>query len=371
MRIKPIVPSLFNLLWLSPFVAAVFFLSFERAVWLHLFWLVLAVFFLLRWSGKSAARAMETLGDGGLISRLIDSVNPWKRKWKMILFWQAMLLIAFAMARPVWGIKEVAVRQRGVDLMILLDTSNSMLARDVLPNRLDRAKEEIENLIGMLKGDRIGLIAFSGSAEVSCPLTLDYGAVKTLLKEINTQTIYKPGTNIGEAIETGIEAFPKEERKYQAMLLITDGENLEASGDPVTASKRAADTGIKVHVVGIGSQQEGSLIPISEDGVETHKKDKEGNTVVTRLDVKTLEEIAKITGGKFQAVVDRNYNLGRIYQGIREQEKREFEERKRSRKTQRFQYFLAPAILLLVSESLLSDRRSASSRRHRVGQVKE
>jgi Ca-activated chloride channel family protein len=369
MRLKPIVPSFFNLLWLLPFLAAVFFLSFEKAVCLHLLWLVLATFFLLRWGGKSAARAMEALGEGHLLSRLLDSVHPWKRKWKMVLFWQAMILIAFSLARPVWGIKEVAVQQRGVDLMILLDTSNSMLARDVLPNRLDRAKEEIGNLLGMLRGDRVGLIAFSGAAEVACPLTLDYGAVRTLLKEINTQTIYEPGTNIGEAIRVGIESFPKEERKFQAMLLITDGENLEASGDPVKAAQKAADAGIKIHIVGIGSPQEGSLIPITEDGVETHKKDKEGNTVVTRLDVKTLEEVAKITGGEFQAVIDRNYNLGRIYQGIREQEKREFEERKRSRKTERFQYFLAPALLLLVSESLLGDRRPTSSRRHRVGQV--
>jgi Ca-activated chloride channel family protein len=370
MRTRPIVPSLFNLLWLLPFLAAVFFLSFERAAWLHLFWLVLATFFLLRWGGKSAARALESFGEGRLMSRLIDSVHPWKRKWKMVLFWQATALITFALARPVWGIKEVATRQRGVDLMILLDTSNSMLARDVLPNRLDRAKEEIVNLLGMLKGDRIGLIAFSGTAEVVCPLTLDYGAVKTLLKEISTQTVYEPGTNIGEAVRLAVESFPKEESKYQAILLITDGENLEASGDPVRAAEKAADAGIKVHVVGIGSPQEGSLIPMTEDGTETHKKDKEGNTVVTRLDVKTLEEVAKVTGGEFQAVIDRNYNLGRVYQGIREQEKKEFEERKRSRKTERFQYFLAPAILLLVSESLLGDRRPSSSRRRRAGQAK-
>jgi Ca-activated chloride channel family protein len=266
----------------------------------HWLWglLLLPVFAALYvWSHLRGRALISKVVAPRLRDQLAGSVSVVRRVIRGILIVLTLGLVMVALAQPRYGFTQQEVKQRGRDIIVAVDTSKSMLATDIAPNRLARAKLLTQDLIRLLKGDRVGLIAFAGSSFLQAPLTLDYSAVVNALDELDTNVIPKGGTNIASAIATAEEAFGKAEGQTRALVILTDGEELDADG--IAAAKKAAEHGIRIFTVGIGSS-EGSLIPFrSDDGRQDFVRDVSGKPVQTRLDENRLTEIAKTTGGFF------------------------------------------------------------------------
>ena len=314
---------------------------------------VLIVFF--RISRKQRERALRLFGDPALMARITDSVSHPMRRLKGLLILSAIGFLVLAMARPQIGTKAEIVKRLGNDVVFVIDTSLSMLAEDIKPNRLEKAKYEISRVLDRMRGDRVGLVAFAGTAFLQCPLTLDYGAARMFLDIIDTEIIPKPGTAIETAIRTAADAFEKGERKHKIMILLTDGE--DHRGDPVGAAEELAKQGVIIYPVGIGSQ-EGAPIPVKdEDGrLSGHKKDRSGKPILSKLDETTLRKIALNTDGKYYRATATEFELGKLYDQIEEMEKKELESKLFTQFEDRFQWILVPAILLLAIEVILSDR---------------
>ncbi len=329
---------------------------FAHPYFLYLLFLVPPLMGFFVWSFRYKRKLLRRLGDPVLIERLNSQVSRKKQVGKAGLLIVAVCFLILALADPQIGTRLEEVRRQGVDIFVALDVSRSMLAEDVAPNRLKRAKHEISSFIDRLQGDRIGLIPFAGLAFVHCPLTLDYGAAKIFLNEIDTDIIPQPGTAISEAIKTARRSFVTKELKHKVLILITDGEDHE--GDPVEAAREAAKEGIVIYAIGIGSPQ-GAPIPLYDRyGNRTgYQKDKKGQIVTTRLDVMTLEKIAFETGGKFYLSSSGESELDKIYEEISRMEKKELGSRQFTQFEDRFQIFLLLALLVLIGEALLSERR--------------
>jgi Ca-activated chloride channel family protein len=264
--------------------------------------------------------------------------------------------VIIGIVNPQSGTKLEEVKRKGADLMICLDVSNSMKAEDLKPNRLEKAKQSISKLVDKLEGDRIGIIVFGGEAYVQLPITTDYAAAKLFLESINTEMIPTQGTAIGAAIDLAVESFGKDEGKNKAILIITDGENHEDNA--VKAAESAAEKGITIHAIGMGSV-DGAPIPIYKNNVrEGFRKDKEGNTVITKLDEKTLQEIATAGNGIFVRATNADAGLNYVLDAIGKLEKKEFESKMYSDYEDRFQWFIAAAFILLLIETFLTERKS-------------
>jgi Ca-activated chloride channel family protein len=302
-------------------------------------------------------RAKERFGNLALIEKLSLSFSPKKQRRKVDLMLLGVFFLLFSLARPQLGTKLTLMKREGVDIIIAMDVSLSMLAEDIKPNRLEKAKQEINGLISRMRGDRVGLVAFAGVAFVQCPLTLDYSAAKMFLDIIDVNLIPQPGTAIGDAIRTSIRAFNQKERKYKVLILLTDGEDHDS--DPLGAAEEASKEGIKIYTIGIGSVQ-GEPIPIKDNRgqVTGFKKDKEGSVIVSRLDEVTLQKIALTTGGKYYHATSGEMELDKIYDEISKMEKKELEGKLLTQYEDRYQYFLLISVILLTVEFLLSDRRS-------------
>ncbi|MBN1447446.1 MAG: VWA domain-containing protein [Bacteroidetes bacterium] len=301
-------------------------------------------------------RSVRRYGLRSTVLRMVPArsrVKYWLRGSILLLAF-ASLIVAYA--NPKVGTKFEEVTRSGIDLIVAIDVSSSMLAEDIQPNRISAAKKELQNLINNLKGDRIGIIVFSGEAYTQLPLTSDYNAALMLTDVITTGIAPRPGTAIGSAIELARESFKKEEGKYKAMVIITDGENHE--DDPVAVAKEAAPEGIVIHTIGMGSL-EGAPIPVgSGDRRQGFKKDQDGNLVLTRLDDETLREIARITGGSFTQALSGRDNLATVFEQIERMEKKEFGTKQFTDFEDRFQYLLFLGLLLLVTELLISETRN-------------
>jgi Ca-activated chloride channel family protein len=274
--------------------------------------------------------------------------------------------LALALAGPMWGFHWEEVRREGVDLVVALDTSKSMLASDVAPNRLARAKLAVQDLLAELQGDRIGLVAFAGSAFVQCPLTLDRNAFRESLDAVEVGLIPRGGTNLTEAIDSSLEAFEGRQGSHQAVVLITDGEDHE--GKVEDAIKHATERGVKVFTVGIGTA-EGELIP-TEGG--TFLKDRKGQVVKSRLDEETLKKLALDTGGVYLHAAGTDLGLSALYrEHVASMEKRELASTLERRYEHRFQIPLAIGLFLLVVEQVLGDRHVGRRRAAARGPVGE
>jgi Ca-activated chloride channel family protein len=321
------------------------------------FWLLLLVplltLFLLR-SFRSRRRALSAFGSPQLIRKLTSATSRVRQGIKSGLVVSGVLFLVLALVRPQLGTQLELVRRRGVDIFIALDTSRSMLAEDILPSRLTRARYEISDLIDRLEGDRVGIVAFAGRSFVVCPLTLDYGAAKLFLETVDTDLISAQGTALEEAIRTAAEAFGSEERKYKVLVLITDGEG--HTGDPIEAAEEAAESGVRIYTVGLGTP-EGELIPILVDGRTEFLKDREGNIVKTRLDEATLQEVARVSDGAYYRASFGGVGLEQVYDAIAGLEEKDLGSRQYTQYIHRFQWPLAFALLCFVCEALLSDRR--------------
>ncbi len=331
-------------------------LRFGYPEFFYLYWLVPVIVIFFLWSFRRKRKLLARVGDEKLVEQLVRSVSRRKQIWKVSLVLLSFIILVFALADPQIGTRLEEVKRSGVDIFVALDVSKSMLAEDVPPNRLEKAKHEISTFIDRLQGDRIGLICFSGIAFVQCPLTLDYSAATLFLNDIDTDIIPQPGTAIARAIDVARQSFVAKEFKHKVLVLITDGEDHE--GDPLEMAKEAAKEGIVIYTIGIGSPQ-GAPIPIYDAyGNRTgFKKDRDGQIVTTKLDVLTLEKIAFETGGKYYISSTGESELNKIYGEISAMEEKELASRQFTQFEDRFQIFLIIALVILIIETLLGERR--------------
>jgi Ca-activated chloride channel homolog len=323
----------------------------NQAVLFGLFALPLLILFYV-WVKSRRKKLLTRLGGWDLVIRLIGSVSNTKRFIKAGLIIFSVALLIFTLSRPQYGSIERPVTRKGVDIFIAIDTSLSMMATDIKPNRLSRAKEQLNGLIHRLKGDRVGIITFAGTAFVQCPLTMDYGLARNILSSINHDSVPVDGTAIGTTIRTAIKAFERSSEGEKVLVLLTDGEDHNTS--PEDAAKEAAQAGIKIYSIGIGSVKgEPILLP---DG--SFKRDSKGHTVNSRLDLDLLQKIALTTNGKaIMANQKGGLELDRIYEDIGLLQKGTLRSKTYTIFEERFQYFLLPVILLLILEMLISDRK--------------
>ncbi len=315
---------------------------------------LLGIFFI--YAARQRRRALNRFGSKELVEKLSSSVSRSRRAWKEFLLLITLTLLIITLARPQLGTRLLNVKREGQDIIIALDVSASMLAEDIKPNRLEKAKHEISTLIDRLEGDRVGLVAFAGRAFVQCPLTLDYGAARMFLAALTPDIIPVPGTALALAIQTSAAAFEEKERKHKILILITDGEDHE--GEPLKAAQEAAKQGVIVYTVGLGSP-EGVPIPVIDatGNRSGFKKDEQGQVVMTKLDEVTLEKIALETGGKYYRASPGEVELGKIYDDISAMEKKNLASRQFAQFEDRFQFLLGLALLLLMVELFLPERR--------------
>ena len=302
---------------------------------------------LVRWLRK---RRLSRIGDPALVKQLIPSWSGAKGWVRLVLFDLAFAFFVVGLARPQIGAKLQERETRGAEIMICLDVSNSMLARDYSPNRLERAKLAISRITDKLQDDRIGLIIFAGSSFVQLPITNDYVSAKMFLSSINPESVPVQGTAIGDAILTAARSFSAQSEKSRAIIVITDGENHE--DDPVEAAKQAAEMGIKVYTIGVGSLR-GEPIPMDGDLL----KDKDGNIVVTRLDESTLQKVAEVGNGAYVHAGNEEFGLNPIINDINKLEEETFNSVVFEEYDEQYMYFFAGALVLLVLELLIGERR--------------
>lgn len=299
---------------------------------------------------RSRSRALRKFGEKELVSALMPSWSGAKGWLRIVLFSLAFACFAVGIARPQIGAKLSKHETRGAEIMVCLDVSNSMLARDYSPDRLERAKLAISRMVDRLDGDRIGLIIFAGSSFVQLPITTDYVSAKMFLGSLSTDSVPVQGTAIGDAILTAAKSFSAQSEKSRAIVVITDGENHE--DDAVAAAKQAAELGIRVYAIGVGTA---SGQPIPKDG--DLMKDDEGNIVVTKLDEKTLKELAAAGGGAYVHAGNDEFGLNPIIDDLKRLEDEKFESVVFEEYDEQYMYFFAAALFLFVLELLIGERK--------------
>jgi Ca-activated chloride channel family protein len=303
-------------------------------------------------------RALEALGDLPLLRRLVRGADTERRVIKAALVVAAFGFLVLALARPQWGAREETVSRRGVDVILAVDTSLSMLAEDVRPNRLAQARAAVSSFIDLLRGDRVGLVAFAGAAYVACPLTLDYTAASLFVDLLDTALLPVQGTAIAQAIRTATRAFTPTERRHRVLVLITDGEDHE--GDVEAAARAAAAEGIVVYTVGVGSPA-GEPIPLrnARGDVIGYKEDRDRRKVTSRLGETQLEAIALATGGRYFRSTPEGIELQKVYEEIAAMDQRTMQGRLTTVHEERYQAPLLAALLLLGLEAAIPERRRA------------
>lgn len=327
--------------------------------------LLVPVFLLIYWFYNAWRRkALRRFGDLQVVSGLMPRISDGKPIVKFILVILAYIFLVIGLVDPQVGSKLEKVKREGIDLMLVLDVSNSMLAEDIKPNRLERARMAISNLIDRLEGDRIGIVIFAGNAYKQLPLTTDYSAAKLFLSAVDTRIVPTQGTAIGEAIDLAVRSFDDQEHN-KAVIIITDGENHE--DDAIGAAAAAAEGGIRVFTIGMGLP-DGSPIPVYNDyGYRTgFKKDREGTTVITRLNEDMLRQIAAAGNGAYARANNASTGLRKIFDEISEIEKKEIETKQFTDYEDRFQLYLAAALVLLIIELLIAWRKSKWAERFNI-----
>jgi Ca-activated chloride channel family protein len=303
------------------------------------------------WLGR---RSLRRLADPGLVPRLTDSRDPRLAAAKAVCLTLGLLFTVLALARPQWGEKLQVYAGRGIDIVIALDASRSMLATDVKPSRLSRAKTELASLLDGLSANRVGIVAFAGDAHVMCPLTTDVEAAKLFLDIIDPGNMPRPGTNIERAVEAAASLFNAREQDSKALLLVTDGDNLE--GDPGAATARAARSGIRIFAVGVGTL-EGTTVPETGASGTTYTKDQDDKIVISRLAERLLLVMARATDGRYFR--SESINLDALAAALDQLQKKQISGGEFVEYEERFQYFLLAAFVLTLAGLLLSDRKGA------------
>lgn len=300
-------------------------------------------------------KALSRLGNPALVEGLMPEMSTARPILKFSLLLISVTMLIIALARPQFGSKLEEVKKEGVEVMIALDVSNSMLAEDIQPDRLTRAKQALSRLIDNLDNDKIGLIVFAGDAYTQIPITTDYISAKMFLSTINPDMVPKQGTAIGSAIDLGMRSFSPGEGKSKAMIIITDGENHE--DDPVEKAGEAAKAGIVIHTIGIGST-EGVPLPVTVNGRKDYLKDIDGNTVISKLDEDILRKIAIAGNGSYVRASNSNIGLDQIFAEIKNMKKQELESKMYTEYNDQFQIFAGIALLLLLIDFTVMERKN-------------
>jgi len=336
-------------------------MNFGAPNWLWaLAFLPLLVLLYVRAERRSAIKLREFVSPR-LLPQLAGNVNRVRRAIRFAFVLFALALAIIALAKPRWGYTYEDVKRRGLDLLFAVDTSRSMLSNDVAPNRLERVKLAAQDLITELQGDRVGLIAFAGRAFLQAPLTIDYDAAVESINDLDTKTIPEGGTNISEAIALATQTFGKSAMGNRALIIFTDGEEL--SGDAVSGAKKAADAGVKIFTVGVGTAQ-GSLIPVEGKGEAGFVKDAKGQVVKSKLDENRLREIAQATGGIYLHLESGPQTMRQLYtNGLSRLRTAEIDARLSSRPIERYEWPLAGAIVALIASLFINDRKRAQTPR--------
>ena len=336
-------------------------MTFGAAQWL---WGLLLIPLLIGLFIRSEQRGLKRLQEfvsARLLPQLAGTVNRPRRILRFALQLLGLALAIVSLAQPRWGYMFEDVKRKGLDLLIAVDTSRSMLSNDVQPNRLDRVKLAIQDLVVELQGDRVGLIAFAGRAFLQAPLTIDYDAVIEALNDLDTKTIPEGGTNISSAITLATQSFGKSAMGNRALVIFTDGEEL--SGDAVKTAKEAADAGVRIFTVGVGTPQ-GSLIPVTaDDGQTSFVKDAAGQVVKSKLDDKRLREIAQATGGFYLHLENGPRSMQQIQnEGLAKMQAAEMDVRLSRRPIERYEWPLGAALIALACSILIPERKRAKQR---------
>jgi len=302
-------------------------------------------------------KLLEIFAEKKLHKILFPDFSTMKNILKFSLVLIALFLLIFAAANPQVGTRMEEVKESGIDVFILLDVSNSMRAEDIKPNRLEKAKYQISNLVNKLRGDRIGLIIFAGEAYVQIPITTDYSAANLFLSAVDFNSVPQPGTAISLAISLATNSFDYSSNTEKVIIVITDGEDHE--GDITEAVSEAVNKEIKIYTIGLGSV-EGVPIPLYNNrGIQAgFKQDNEGNVILTKLDEEILKKIARDGGGKYYRGSNYEDHLDKIFQELSSLEKTEFGTKKVTDYEDRFYYFLIPAIIFLLIEFFISEKKS-------------
>lgn len=319
--------------------------------YLYLLLLLPLMVVLFVYAVKARCRALERFADRALLPKLMPEASPARLKLRFVLLTLAILFMILALARPQFGSKLREEKRQGIEIMLAVDVSNSMLAEDFEPSRLERTKYAIDRLTEKLNEDRIGLIVFAGDAYVQLPITSDYVTARNFAQQISPDMVSRQGTALGAAIDLAASSFSAGSEGSRVIILISDGENHE--DDAVAAAQMAAERGIKIYTIGIGTP-EGAPIRIGGDFI----KDADGKMVVSKLDESTLEQIAMATGGGYIRASNRSLGLDEIIKQINEVERKDLTESIFEDFSEQYHYPLAIALALLLVELLIPNRRS-------------
>lgn len=330
--------------------------KFEHTIYFYAFSALPVMLILVLWYFISRKQKLKKLGDANLISQLLPYSSKRKRIIKVILFMLGFSSLIIALCNLQTGSKLTEVKREGADIIVCIDVSNSMLAQDLSPDRLTRAKYALEKMIDGLEGDRLGLVIFAGEAYVQLPITTDYSAAKLFLSSIGPGMVPVQGTNVSDAIKKASESFSNDEGKNRAIILITDGENHDS--EAIQAAEEAGKNGIMINTIGIGSEN-GVPIPLIENGiVKGYRKDKQGQTVITKLNTNLLKTIASKANGVFVQASQADIGLGAVLDKIGELDKVQLENKMYTDYEDQFQWFLGLSLVLFFIEFLISERVS-------------
>lgn len=346
-------------------------MTFANPIFLYSLIIVLpALALFVLWANRRQASALKRLGNPALVDRLTASVNWRGRRWQTVLWFVALAALMVALARPQWGTESHQVEQEGIEVMVALDVSNSMLAQDIKPDRLSRAKMEIADLMTRLGGNEIGLVLFSGASFIQFPLTSDTNTALTFLDNARPQVISKQGTNMGDAIRTALTGFDFDRASQKVLVLITDGEAHDQT--TLDMARQAAGKGVLIYTIGFGSA-DGEPIPEYDaaGNVTGYKRDQTGEVVLSRLDEATLQQVAQIGGGKYYHAGADGSELVALTAELDTLQKSALSTQTETWGIERFQNFLWLALAALVLFELIPDRvrqkvgraRGAMSRR--------
>lgn len=325
---------------------------------LHFLWLVPMLLGMGLYRFHRKDQALKQFAETSLLPRINLSVSRAAQWSKVILVLGAVLLLVVSLSRPAWNPTAEKVERRGRDIAILLDVSRSMLAEDLKPNRLERAKLAIRDLVDQLEGDRVALVVFAGTSALKCPLTLDYGFFRAMLDDVGLDSISRGGTLIGDALRRSLdEVFNDHLKRYKDIILITDGEDQDSF--PIEAAKEAGERGVRLIAVGLGDENEGQRIPVSNERGERTFVRYQDKEVWSRLDADSLRKMVDATpGGRYVNVATGTFDLGEIYRSlVASAEKKDLESQTIRRYEEKFQLFLAAGLLLLLLEPLISERK--------------
>jgi Ca-activated chloride channel family protein len=330
---------------------------------LHFLWGLPLLVLVYVYAGQKRRQALQRFAELGILQRLNITVDPVRRRWKAFWILLACAFVIVALTRPAWNLKAKTVQRQGRDVVFVLDVSRSMLAEDLAPNRLGRAKLAILDCINSFEGDRVGLVAFAGTAAVKCPLTLDYGFFRMMLDQIDTNSISRGGTVIGDAVRCALdEVFDDTNRSYRDIILITDGGDHESL--PIEAAKRAGEEKVRILAIGLGDEDAQRVVKIT-DPKTGHKEviTHNGERAAINLNADVLRKMVNATpGGKYLNVSTGAINLDRVYADlVTTAEKRDVEAKTIKRYEEKFQIFLAFAVILLAAETFIGERRKQTA----------